>query len=198
MIRRGFQAQSSIATREIQSKKGQGFRVEFYTTTRLISGSPAVPSNPPLEQKMPTHIERGEYAISTDTKRLDLATIHAYLTQSYWSPGIPRAVVERAVANSLCFGVYRGAEQVGFARVVTDRATVAYLADVFVLEPHRGKGLSKWLMAFIKDHEDLQGLRRFMLATKYAHGLYTQFGFTELANPSLMMEILKTNVYQAL
>ncbi len=147
---------------------------------------------------MPTHIERGEYAISTDTKRLDLATIHAYLTQSYWSPGIPRAVVERAVANSLCFGVYRGAEQVGFARVVTDRATFAYLADVFVLEPHRGKGLSKWLMAFIKDHEDLQGLRRFMLATKDAHGLYTQFGFTELANPSLMMEILKTNVYQAL
>lgn len=205
MIRRGFQAQSSIATREIQSKKGQGFRVEFYTTTRLISGSPAASTSDARShltrhwsKKMPTHIERGEYAISTDTKRLDLATIHAYLTQSYWSPGIPRAVVERAVANSLCFGVYRGAEQVGFARVVTDRATFAYLADVFVLEPHRGKGLSKWLMEFIKDHEDLQGLRRFMLATKDAHGLYTQFGFTELANPSLMMEILKTNVYQAL
>ena len=145
---------------------------------------------------MPNHTARGEYEITTDPRRLDVAAVHAYLTQSYWSPGIPRAMVERTIANSLCFGLYCGAEQVGFARVVTDRATFAYLADVFILDPHRGKGLSKWLMAFIKGHEDLQGLRRFMLATKDAHGLYRQFGFTELANPSRMMEILQPNVYQ--
>ena len=145
---------------------------------------------------MPNHTARGEYEISTDPQRLDVAAVHAYLTQSYWSPGIPRAVVERTIANSLCFGLYCGAEQVGFARVVTDRATFAYLADVFILDPHRGKGLSKWLMEFVKGHEDLQGLRRFMLATKDAHGLYRQFGFTELANPSRMMEILQPNVYQ--
>ena len=145
---------------------------------------------------MPNHTARGEYEISTDPQRLDVAAVHAYLTQSYWSPGIPRAMVERTIANSLCFGLYCGAEQVGFARVVTDRATFAYLADVFILDPHRGKGLSKWLMEFIKGHEDLQGLRRFMLATKDAHGLYRQFGFTELANPSRMMEILQPNVYQ--
>lgn len=145
---------------------------------------------------MPNHTARGEYEISTDPQRLDVAAVHAYLTQSYWSPGIPRAMVERTIANSLCFGLYCGAEQVGFARVVTDRATFAYLADVFILDPHRGKGLSKWLMEFVKGHEDLQGLRRFMLATKDAHGLYRQFGFTELANPSRMMEILQPNVYQ--
>ena len=145
---------------------------------------------------MPNHTARGEYEISTDPQRLDVAAVHAYLTQSYWSPGIPRAVVERTIANSLCFGLYCGAEQVGFARVVTDRATFAYLADVFILDPHRGKGLSKWLMEFVKGHEDLQGLRRFMLATRDAHGLYRQFGFTELANPSRMMEILQPNVYQ--
>lgn len=145
---------------------------------------------------MPNHTARGEYEISTDPQRLDVAAVHAYLTQSYWSPGIPRAMVERTIANSLCFGLYCGAEQVGFARVVTDRATFAYLADVFILDPHRGKGLSKWLMEFVTGHEDLQGLRRFMLATKDAHGLYRQFGFTELANPSRMMEILQPNVYQ--
>ena len=142
------------------------------------------------------HPALGDYDISTDPARLDLTVIHGYLTQSYWSPGIPRDVVERAMANSMCIGLYRGAEQVGFARVVTDRATFAYLADVFVLEPHRGKGLSKRLMAFIQSHPDLQGLRRFMLGTKDAHGLYKQFGFTELANPARMMEILQPDVYR--
>ena len=145
---------------------------------------------------MHQHLALGDYDISTDPARLDSAVIHGYLTQSYWSPGIPRAVVERAMANSMCIGLYRGAEQVGFARVVTDKATFAYLADVFVLEPHRGKGLSKQLMAFIKSHPDLQGLRRFMLGTKDAHGLYKQFGFTELANPARMMEILQPDVYR--
>lgn len=138
----------------------------------------------------------GEYEISTEPELLDVTAIHAFLTQSYWSPGIPRSVVERAIANSLCFGLYRGAEQVGFARVVTDKATFAYLADVFILEAHRGKGLSKWLMQVIKEHKDLQGLRRFMLGTKDAHGLYMQFEFSELANPSRMMEILNPDVYR--
>lgn len=130
-----------------------------------------------------------------DPQRIDIAAVHAFLSQSYWSPGIPRGVVERAIANSLCFGVYLGAQQVGFARVVTDKATFAYLADVFILESHRGKGLSKWLMEFITGHEELQGLRRFLLATKDAHSLYTQFGFEALANPSRMMENLKPDVY---
>jgi len=144
---------------------------------------------------MAVNANHGEYEISTDPQRIDVAAVHAFLAQSYWSPGIPREVVERAIANSLCFGVYRGAQQAGFARVVTDKATFAYLADVFVLEPHRGKGLSKWLMAFITGHEALQGLRRFLLATKDAHGLYAQFGFEALANPSRMMESLKPDIY---
>lgn len=140
--------------------------------------------------------ERGDYAISTDPHRLDVDTIHAYLTTSYWSPGIPRSVVGRALANSLCFGLYRGDQQVGFARVITDKSTFAYLADVFILEAHRGQGLSKWLMECIKGHEDLQGLRRFMLATRDAHGLYQQFGFTALANPARMMEVVKPDIYR--
>jgi GNAT superfamily N-acetyltransferase len=145
---------------------------------------------------MQIHTHHPEYKISTESKLLDVAAIHAFLTQSYWSPGIPYLVVERAINNSLCFGVYHGDEQVGFARVVTDKATFAYLADVFILEAHRGKGLSKWLMQVIKEHEDLQGLRRFMLATKDAHGLYRQFEFNELANPARMMEILNPDVYR--
>jgi N-acetylglutamate synthase-like GNAT family acetyltransferase len=145
---------------------------------------------------MPIHTQRGEYEISTDPTRLDVTVIHAFLTQSYWSPGIARAVVERAIKNSLCFGLYRQAEQVGFARVVTDKATFAYLADVFILEAHRGRSLPKWLMQVVKEHPDLQGLRRFMLGTKDAHGLYSQFEFGELAHPSRMMEILKPDVYR--
>lgn len=138
----------------------------------------------------------GEYEISTDPERLDIDVVHGYLTQSYWSLGIPRAVVERAIKNSMSIGIYRGSEQIGFARVITDKATFAFLADVFVLEPHRGKGLSKRLMEFIQEHEDLQNLRRFMLGTKDAHGLYSQFGFTQLANPTRVMEIFKPDVYR--
>ena len=140
---------------------------------------------------------RGPYELSTDPARLDLEAIHAYLTRSYWSPGIPRDVVDRAAANSLCFGLYHAGEgQVGFARVVTDRATFAYLCDVYVLEGHRGHGLSKWLMTAIVEHPELQGLRRFMLGTKDAHGLYAQYGFTPLDNPARMMEILRPQVYR--
>jgi GNAT superfamily N-acetyltransferase len=129
------------------------------------------------------------YTITTDRNRLDLVAIHAFLTRSYWSPGVSIEIVERSIQNSLPFGLFYGAEQVGFGRVVTDKATFAYLADVYILEPHRGQGLSKWLMEVIQGHEELQNLRRFLLATRDAHGLYKQFGFQELANPERMMEI---------
>ena len=121
------------------------------------------------------------YRISTDPRLLSVHRIHQYLsTESYWAQQIPLAVVERSIAHSLCFGIYHLDEQVGFARVVTDRATFAYLADVFILDAHRGKGLSKWLMETIQSHPDLQGLRRWMLGTRDAHGLYEQFGWTVL------------------
>ena len=129
------------------------------------------------------------YDISTDPSRLQLDAIHAYLVRSYWSPGIPRDVVARAIAHSMCFGLYQGESQVGFARVVTDKASFAYLADVYVLEAHRGQGLSKRLVGEILAHSDLQGLRRFLLATADAHGLYSQFGFNALARPQNMMEL---------
>jgi GNAT superfamily N-acetyltransferase len=140
----------------------------------------------------------GEYEISTDQDRLDLDVIHPFLAkESYWSPGIPRSVVERAIRNSLCFGVYHHEVQIGLGRVVTDKATFALLADVFILTPHRGKGLSKWLMRCVTAHEDLQGLRRLLLLTSDAHGLYSQFGFTPLGSPSRFMEVLRSNIYQS-
>jgi GNAT superfamily N-acetyltransferase len=138
------------------------------------------------------------YEISNDQGRLDVEVIHRFLAQeSYWSPAIPRTIVERAIENSLCFGVYHRAEQVGFARVVTDTATFALLADLFILTTHRGKGLSKWLMRCIVGHEDLQGLRRLLLLTSDAHGLYRQFGFGELGDPSRFMEILRQDIYRS-
>ena len=137
------------------------------------------------------------YEISVDPARLDLAVIYRYLSEeAYWSPGIPREIVERAVANSLCFGVYTAAgAQVGFARLITDRATYAYLADVFVLSEYRGQGLSKRLMEAIIAHPELQGLRRWMLATRDAHSLYARYGFTPLAKPERVMERHDPNAY---
>jgi GNAT superfamily N-acetyltransferase len=135
------------------------------------------------------------YEITNDVKRFDIEAIHAFLSRSYWSPGVARAIVERAIANSLCFGVLRGTEQVGFGRVVTDRATFAYLADVYVLEEHRGNGLAKRLMEAVVAHPDLRGLRRMLLATKDAHALYAKYGFKSLAAPERMMEIHRPNAY---
>jgi GNAT superfamily N-acetyltransferase len=140
-------------------------------------------------------LRRGDYAITTDAKRLDVQAIHGFLSRSYWSSGVPLAVVQRAIDHSLCFGLFHHAEQVGFARVISDRATFAYLADVYVLEAHRGRGLSKWLMQTLRAHPDLQGLRRFMLATRDAHELYRRFGFTELTFPARLMEVLDLDVY---
>ena len=137
-----------------------------------------------------------DYEISTDHARLDITAIHAFLSQTYWSPGIPRAVVERAIAHSLCFGVFHDGAQVGFARAVTDRATFAYLADVYLLEAHRGRGVARRLVAAIVAHPELQGLRRFTLATADAHGLYERFGFELPTRPANMMEIHVPNIYE--
>jgi GNAT superfamily N-acetyltransferase len=131
------------------------------------------------------------YTISTDPARLDLDVIAEALGRAYWAAGRPRAVIARSLANSLCFGLYHGAAQVGLARVVTDYATFAWLCDVFVLEAHRGRGLGKWLIATVVAHPDLAGLRRFLLATRDAHGLYQQYGFTPLAAPDRWMEIVR-------
>ena len=126
---------------------------------------------------------------------MDVTAIHAFLSQTYWSPGIPLALVQRAMANSLCFGVLLNGEQVGFARLITDRATFAYLADVYVLEAHRGKGLSQRIMDQVVAHPDLQGLRRMLLATRDAHALYAKYGFKPLASPASMMEVHQPDVY---
>ena len=129
------------------------------------------------------------YLLTTDKQKMDIDAIHHYLTNSYWAAGIPKDVVQRSIANSLCFGILHNGAQVGFARLVTDMATFAYLADVYILEEHRGKGLSKWMMETIQSQPELQGFRRWLLATRDAHGLYKQFGWTELteqANKSMM------------
>lgn len=140
---------------------------------------------------------RGEYLISTDPARLDLDVIHGFLTNCYWSKGIPRDVVARSIEHSLCFGIYDSScAQVGFARVVTDLATVAYLGDVFVLEAHRGRGLSKWMMECITQHPALQGLRRWILLTRDAHGLYAKFGFTPLSSAECYMELHNPSIYK--
>jgi GNAT superfamily N-acetyltransferase len=125
---------------------------------------------------------RGDYTISTDPAQLDLDVIHAFLREAYWSPGVTREVVEHSIEHSIVFGVYRESEQVGFARVITDHAVIAYLGDVFILPEHRGHGLSKWLLEVILDHPDLQNLRRFFLATKDAHDLYERYGFRRLGD----------------
>ena len=138
---------------------------------------------------------RGEFVVTTDKSRLDAAAVHAYLTTSYWAEGIPLETLERSLQGSICFGLLHGARQVGFARIISDGATFAYLADVYVLEEFRGQDLGKWMMACMKKHPDLQGLRRWMLATRDAHGLYQQFGFQPLAKPERFMEILDRDVY---
>jgi len=136
-----------------------------------------------------------DFCISTDRERLDLDLIHGFLTNSYWAKGIPREVVARSIENSLCFGVFTAGKQVGFARVVTDYATYAYIGDVFVLGGYSGRGLGKRLMECIVQHPRLQGLRRWSLVTRDAHGLHAQFGFTPLAAPERYMELHDAQVY---
>lgn len=134
--------------------------------------------------------------ISTDRGRMNVDVIHAWLSQeSYWAKGIPREVVARSIEHSLCFGAFDGDAQVGFARVITDQATFAYLADVFVLDSHRGRGVSKRIMEAVMTHPPLQGIRRWHLVTRDAHGLYAQYGFEPLDAPEKHMEVVRKNPY---
>ncbi|WP_286262853.1 GNAT family N-acetyltransferase [Thalassotalea atypica] len=137
------------------------------------------------------------YSISTNPSDFDFETIYKYLSNSYWAKDIPRTTLKKAIEHSLCFAVLADDnKQVGFARLITDKATFAYLADVFIIEKHRGKGLSKQLIKAIIEHPELQGLRRMVLATKDAHGLYQQFGFKAIAQPEIFMEVWDPEVYQ--
>ncbi len=147
---------------------------------------------------------RDGFTVSTDAARFDLDAIHAFLSTSYWAEGIPRPLLERAIGNSLGFGLYEedgeaageGERQIGFARVITDGATFAYLCDVYVLPEHRGQGLGAWLMECVMAHPDLQGLRRFSLVTRDAHALYRPLGFTGIASPGGHMEIARPGLYK--
>jgi len=137
------------------------------------------------------------YVFSDDPNKIDVFALHRYLsTQSYWAKGIPMETVQRSVDNSLCFGIYKDTLQIGFARWVTDRATFGYLADVYIDEAHRGKGLSKKLMSLMMFHKDLQGLRRYVLATVDAHGLYAQYGFKAIEHPERLMAIVVQDPYK--
>jgi len=142
-------------------------------------------------------IEEKGFIFSDDPNKIDVNAIHHYLsTESYWAQGISRAVVQKSVENSLCFGIYKDKKQVGFARWITDKATFAYMADVYILKAYRGQGLSKKLMSLMLFHPDLQGLRRYMLATRDAHGLYAQYGFKAIESAENLMAIAVKNPYQ--
>lgn len=135
--------------------------------------------------------------VTTDRSSLDLDVIHDFLATSYWARGVPREVLARSMENSLCFGAFDEGRQVGFARVISDRATFAYICDVFALESHRGHGVGKSLMAAIMSHPELQGLRRWALFTRDAHGLYRQFGFGAAGHPERLMEVVDSDPYRA-
>lgn len=142
-------------------------------------------------------VRRDPFLISTDKEKIDVALVHHFLSESsYWAKNIPLEVVRTSIENSVCFGVYEGDDQVGFARVTTDKATFGYVGDVFILEAYRGRGLSKWLMQSILAHPELQGFRRWILATADAHGLYAQSGFKPLAKPERWMELHEPDVYR--
>jgi GNAT superfamily N-acetyltransferase len=136
-----------------------------------------------------------DYEISSERERMDVGAIHAFLTRTYWARGIPLETVQRAIDHSLCFGVFHGPAQVGFARVITDQATFAYLADVYLLDEHRGKGLARRLVQAVLAHPRLQGLRRWLLVTRDAHALYRPHGFEPVAHPDRIMEIHRPDAY---
>lgn len=140
-------------------------------------------------------IASSNWIISDDRSRIDFEFVHRFLSQSYWSPGLPREVLRRAIEGSLCFGGYLGDSQVAFARVVTDQATFAYLCDVFVAPEHQGRGFGKRLIEAVMAHPSLKGLRRFLLSTRDAHRLYAKSGFAPLSRPETMMEILRPGIY---
>jgi GNAT superfamily N-acetyltransferase len=141
-------------------------------------------------------IHHNGFCISTDKAKLNVDSIHEFLsTKAYWCLNIPKLTVQTAIDNSLCFGVYQNEKQIGFARVISDYATIAYLGDVYILEDYRGNGLSKWLVETVMRHPELQGLRRWILLTSDAHNLYRKFGWTDIADPSKWMELHNKNVY---
>ena len=141
-------------------------------------------------------LSKGDYLISTDKRKLDINDVHEFLSKkAYWCLNIPIDKVQTAIENSLCFGVYKAEKQIGFARVITDFSTIAYLGDVYILEEHRGKGISKWLIEIIMNHPQLQGLRRWILLTGDAHELYRKYGWTDIADPTKWMELHHKNVY---
>ena len=139
---------------------------------------------------------KGNYLISTDPSMIDVDAVHAFLSTSYWAEEIPKVTVQRSIENSLCFGVYNKKKLVGFARVISDLTTFGYLADVFIIEEERGKGLSKWLMECILAHKELQNLRNFCLMTRDAHALYERYGFENLDNPGNFMAKKKDDFYK--
>ncbi len=139
---------------------------------------------------------KDQFTITTEKEKLDIEFIHSFLTRSYWAEGISKELIERSVNGALCFGLFENDTQIGFARMITDKATFAYLADVFIIEEYRGRGLSKWLMEVIMAHPSLQGLRRMMLATRDAHRLYEKFGFTALNNVDRWMQIHDPDIYK--
>ena len=142
------------------------------------------------------NFHKGDYSISTAKEKLDIPFIHRFLAHSYWAENIPFETVQKSIEGSVCFGVYEGNKQIGFARVITDHATFGYLADVFIDENSRGRGLSKWLMEIIMDYPELQGFRSWQLATKDAHGLYARFGFTIPDNPERIMRKVVPDIYK--
>ncbi len=143
---------------------------------------------------MKKNFKKGKYFISTDKSKLDIKVIQEHLSNSYWARNRKLKTTKLTIKNSLCFGLYFINSQIGFARVITDYATFAYLADVFIIEEHRGKGLSKWLIEVILNYGEVQKLRRWFLATRDAHGLYEKFGFTSLREPEKIMEIFRKNL----
>jgi GNAT superfamily N-acetyltransferase len=139
--------------------------------------------------------KKNGFTVSTDREKLDRDAIHRFLAESYWARGIPRDVVDRSIENSVCFGLYAEEKMIGFARVISDAATFGYLSDVFVLPSHRGRGLATWFMEVVMGHPDFRGIRRWMLATADAHGLYRKVGFTQLSKPERIMEKLLPEAY---
>jgi GNAT superfamily N-acetyltransferase len=140
--------------------------------------------------------KNGELLVTTDQTKLDVSAIHDYLTRCYWAEGISREIVERSLRHSLCFGLFEANQQIGLARVISDYATFAYLADVYVLEKYRGRGLAKWLMRCVQAHPQLQNLRKFVLVTRDAHELYRPFGFEAPKKPQNYMELPKHDIYK--
>lgn len=169
--------------------------IECGHSSKSAAGSIAAAGN---ARPAPSTIVNAEgYEFSDDQSRIDAEVVHQFLTDSYWSPGIPRETVERAIKGSWSFGLYApGGAQIGFARLITDYATYAYLADVFVLDPYRGKGLARWMIEEIFANSVTRGLRRITLATRDAHDLYKKVGFTPLARPGIFMEIARPDIYR--